>query len=170
MDTETRVKYYGQDKEIDQAVENYIKNEVLCNQSYLVDALLAVDPSVRHYSQWWDDMFKGFQYEEIENLYPDPEDWDIDECREYCEERGIDGDRVEDDVESWRKAIQESAEPAEVFEWWLVSPWLARELRALNEPILEPHEGYGAIWWGRTCTGQAIALDPTFYEIYARNH
>lgn len=162
-------KYYGQDKEIDKAVNRIINQEVLCNQSYLIDALLKTDPEACLISEHID-LLSGFSYENIENIYPDPENWDIDECREYCEEHDI-GTRENDvDVVDWRDNIRENAEPAEIFEWWLVSPWLARELRALNEPILKLHEGYGAIWWGRTCTGQAIALDPTFYEIYARNH
>lgn len=158
-----KTKYYGQDKETDRAIERIINQEVLCNQSYLVDGLLKVEMSP-------DDILDGFDYDEIENLYPDPEDWGIHQCHDYCGDHGIDAEGAENDIEEWRNAIRENSEPAEIFEWWLVSPWLARELRALNEPILELYEGYGTIWWGRTCTGQAIALDPTFYDIYARNH
>lgn len=158
-------KYYGQDKEIDQAVERIIGQEVLCNQSYLVDALLSAD-----FGTNTSDFLDIFYYEEIENLYPDPTDWDVHKCHDYCGDHGIDADGAENDVGEWRDAIRENAEPAEIFEWWLVSPWLAHALRELHEPILAVHNGYGGIWWGRTCTGQAIALDPTFYDIYARNH
>ena len=86
--------------------------------------------------------------------------------REAVEE-GISAGDIEG-LEEWREAIRDGAEAQEIYEWYLISPWLARQLRELNEPILELYEGYGSIWWGRTCTGQGIALDPTFYEIHSK--
>lgn len=53
-------------------------------------------------------------------------------------------------------------EVQEIFEWWLVTPWLAEKLVAINQPVLDNGLGH---WWGRTCTGQAIALDGTMQEI-----
>ena len=44
----------------------------------------------------------------------------------------------------------------EVFEHWLCSDWLIHKLKKQEEPILETDL---ETWWGRTCTGQAIALD-----------
>ena len=44
----------------------------------------------------------------------------------------------------------------EVFEHWLCSDWLINKLKEQEEPILETDL---ETWWGRTCTGQAIALD-----------
>lgn len=44
----------------------------------------------------------------------------------------------------------------EIYEYWLVSPYLGEKLRENGEAVLER---YGAWVWGRTCTGQAIALD-----------
>lgn len=156
MTTKTaKVKYYGEDKETDAAIERLIERDVLACQSSLIDELLKRGD------------IEGLTYEDIENLYPDTEAMDEDECKEYCEDHGILCDDL-DSIDEWRDTIQEYAEPQEIYEWWLVSPWLARALRAQNEPILELSESYGAIWWGRTCTGQAIALDPTFYDIHAR--
>jgi hypothetical protein len=61
------------------------------------------------------------------------------------------GAGTEDDGES----------PQEVYEWWAVSPWLFEELRKRGEPVIDtfPH------LWGRTTTGQAIALDGVISDI-----
>lgn len=46
-------------------------------------------------------------------------------------------------------------EPVEIFEYWLVTPWIAEKLSSYGEPIAD---NYPPIW-GRTTTGQAIKLD-----------
>jgi hypothetical protein len=51
----------------------------------------------------------------------------------------------------------------EIYEWWVVSSWLAKKLQGQGEPILE--NDYG-VWWGRTTTGQAILLDEVIERIY----
>jgi len=51
----------------------------------------------------------------------------------------------------------------EIYEWWVVSDWLAGQLEKHGEPVLI--NDYGT-WWGRTCTGQAIHLDSVIEEIY----
>lgn len=50
----------------------------------------------------------------------------------------------------------------EVFEWWLVSPYLARELKEQSEVIID---ALGCHWWGRTTSGQAIYMDGVIQEI-----
>lgn len=50
-----------------------------------------------------------------------------------------------------------------IYEWWLVSPWLLAKLQDKGEAILI--NTYGE-WWGRTCTGQSIALDDVIEDIY----
>jgi len=50
----------------------------------------------------------------------------------------------------------------EVYEHWLVSDWLLDKLREQEEPILETDY---AVWWGRTCSGQAICLDHNIQEL-----
>ena len=156
--TATKTKYYGEDKDIDRAVETLIQPEVLACQSSLVDALLSTDPMPGA-----DDLLSDFQYELIENIYPDPSEWDEEECREWCEEHI--GAQAEDaDLDELREAVRDNAEPAEIFEWWLVTEWAARKLREQGCRILTVGSD---TWWGRTCTGQSIALDPTWYDIYA---
>ena len=146
-----RIKYYGDDKETDQSIERMINREVFSCQSSLVDELMKTES------------LGGFDWGDIENLYPDVENMDAAECAEYCDDYGIPCDDLED-IDEWREAVRDGAEAKEVFEWYLVSAWLADKLDSLNEPLLK--NGYGT-WWGRTCTGQAIALDPTFYRIHA---
>lgn len=50
----------------------------------------------------------------------------------------------------------------EVFEWWLVSPYLARELKGQGEVIID---ALGCHWWGRTTSGQAIYMDDVIRKI-----
>jgi hypothetical protein len=66
-----------------------------------------------------------------------------------------------------RDAVQEHSQdhPAEVYEWWLVSDWLCRQLRDAGRPVLD--NDYGS-WWGRTCTGQALIMDGVLQELAAR--
>ena len=52
----------------------------------------------------------------------------------------------------------------EVLEWWLVTPFLAEQLRAENEIVIAEHDCY---WWGRTTSGQAIYMDNVITEICA---
>lgn len=52
-------------------------------------------------------------------------------------------------------------EPAEVYEWWLVTDWLAEKLKARGEVVIEGFTNY----WGRQCSGQAILLDNVMGEI-----
>lgn len=83
-------------------------------------------------------------------------------------ERG--GWSVEDIENIWAGHVEvtkgeEEPEPQEIFEWWLVTPWLAKELRAVGQPIID--NDFGS-WWGRTCTGQSILLDGTLQRIAAR--
>jgi len=86
-----------------------------------------------------------FQYEDIENLYKTDEELKDDGY---------------DDID---KARDDGADMKEVFEWWRVSDWLIEKLAKQGEPILRTDYGD---YWGRTCTGQAIALDSVIEEIY----
>lgn len=52
----------------------------------------------------------------------------------------------------------------EVFEWWLVSSYLARKLREQDEIVIE---ALGCHWWGRRSSGQAICLDDVIRKIAA---
>ena len=44
----------------------------------------------------------------------------------------------------------------DIMEWWLVTPWLARQLQEHDETVIEQ---YGCHWWARTTSGQAVYMD-----------
>lgn len=53
---------------------------------------------------------------------------------------------------------------SEVYEHWIVSGWLADKLEAAGERV--DKDFVGLCVWGRTCTGQGIAMDRVICEIY----
>ena len=57
------------------------------------------------------------------------------------------------------------SEPKEIYQWFIVSTWLANRLREIDQPVLDY---MGLELWGRTCCGQGIALDGTFQNISRR--
>ncbi|KKL18594.1 hypothetical protein LCGC14_2473960 [marine sediment metagenome] len=108
----------------------------------------------------------AFDIDEIENLYPDPSEWDIEGCKnwliEHLGETGYDEPEDKEDISDWRDVVNDHAEATEVYEWWPVSSWLCEELREIGEPVIDNNYGY---WWGRTCTGQPIMMDGTLQDI-----
>lgn len=173
--------------------ERYLERDIVYCQSYLVEELMSSGAD-------------GFSLEEVVNLYPDPEEWTVEQCREYLEDRGestdylpdpltMDREELEealegvslgffavdgvdepfrarllkamneeevDGVEEWRDAVRDNSEAAEVYEWWLVTDWLADKLEDAGEPILR---AANCAWWGRCTTGQSIILDGTLQNI-----
>ena len=73
-------------------------------------------------------------------------------------------------VEWWHiqsQVIEETEDYAherEVFEYYIVSDYLADELQERGEVI--EHDFYGLTIWGRTTTGQAISMDWVIQDIY----
>lgn len=55
--------------------------------------------------------------------------------------------------------------PAEVYEWWRVSPWLCAALDSIGEVTID--NGYGH-WWGRCATGQGFIMDGVLQRVAAR--
>jgi len=50
----------------------------------------------------------------------------------------------------------------EIYEWWIVTPWLAKKLEAHGHTVLQ---GLDCVYWGRQCTGQSIILDRVLQNI-----
>ena len=50
----------------------------------------------------------------------------------------------------------------EIYEWWLVTRYLATKLSGHQEVIVSDGLYY---WWGRQCTGQAILFDNVIEDI-----
>ena len=158
----------------------FVEREVIACQSMLVEELI-------------NKKIDGFSYEDVENFFIDNSD-KIDELKEKIEELENQVTEIEEELEeneetntldnsliadrnSQVKNLQKEIEtiesnieeleneqenPQEIYEWWLINKWFADKLRQQNEPILD--NDYG-IWWGRTCTGQAILLDGVISEI-----
>ena len=61
----------------------------------------------------------------------------------------------------WDK-IANIEEYDEVFEWWLVTPYIAELLKGNGEVILADYDCY---WWGRTTAGQALWMDYVIQKI-----
>lgn len=61
----------------------------------------------------------------------------------------------------WDK-IADIEEYDEVFEWWLVTPYLADMLKDNGEVILA---AYGCYWWGRQTSGQGLSMDWVIQKI-----
>lgn len=74
----------------------------------------------------------------------------------------IEGFTIDELLNAYTELEDGESEPQEIFEWWLVTRWLAEKLVAIGQPVLD--NGYGH-WWGRTCTGQAIVMDGTMQEV-----
>lgn len=56
----------------------------------------------------------------------------------------------------------------EVFEHWIIDPWLGRKLEARGEKV--DRDFAGLCVWGRTTTGQAISMDEVIGDIYDALH
>lgn len=132
-------------------IEILIDREIYANQTHLVENLL-----IKGDPDWIDS---------IENYY--------DESTEAVEDYLIYNTNIEE--KTWQEldvherldlARAEGFEPApqEIYEWWLVSDWLADKLSQFEQPVLVTNYG---TWWGRTCTGQAIKLDYVIQKIAA---
>lgn len=136
-------------------IENFVQNNIILNQSALVEHLFDTD---------------DFQYEDIENM-------NIKKCSECgddvreCTDEEIEAKELLQgaymctgcDATYGEAAADDLDASQEVFEWWLVSEYLARKLKERGEPVLE--NDYGT-WWGRTTTGQAIAMDSVIEKIW----
>ena len=61
-----------------------------------------------------------------------------------------------------QEGFAEAGDMKEVYEWYLVSDWLAEKLAEKGEAIVR----YGlSTWWGRQVTGQAVYLDSVISDI-----
>ena len=72
--------------------------------------------------------------------------------------------RSSDEAYEAIERLKDQVGPAEIFEWYsITSSFVRRALLNQGEAVLQTDYGD---WWGRSCTGQAILLDHTFWDIY----
>jgi hypothetical protein len=76
-------------------------------------------------------------------------------------------ERHADEEDAARDYIRDNASPAEVYEWWAVSPWLAARLQERGEIVFDAG---GLDVWGRCTTGQAIYMDYEIQQIAKARH
>lgn len=149
MSTETKTIYYGNASQKQREyIEAKIRQELGGCQSMLVSGALE----------------KGFfQMEDIQNPF---EPWMAGD-RGTCEHCNDDKNILHCDYdccENCWEQYEQSEHFQEIFEWWPIeSSFLVEDLLKMGEPVLS--NDYGD-WWGRTCTGQSISLDPTFWDIF----
>ena len=106
----------------------------------------------------FEDATEAQQKEAIDNYLPD------DTTTKAFIQLDDDGEYIDSDyrISSYEELcndhdIDVESEPVEVYEFWIISDWLAYRLP--SQTIL------GFNIWGRTCTGQAICLDHNIQEI-----
>jgi hypothetical protein len=121
----------------------FVEGNVLVCQSSLIDHLLGRGD------------VPGFTVDDIENLY----DASADAITEYLS-GALDTDEWRAQPPEARERLAQDhgfePEPHEIYEWWVVTPYLAKRLQELGQPLLTNDFG---TWWGRTCTGQAVYAD-----------
>ena len=127
-------------------LRDFVNKEVYCSQTMLIDELLKNGT---------------LDYGDIVNYYANLDE----EVDEAIKDIMADDDSLSEE-EAEKQAIDDLKAdqlPQEIFEWWVVSDFLAGRLEANDEPILKSDFG---TWWGRTCNGQAILLDGVIEKIF----
>lgn len=143
-------------------LQDFVNREVI----YCVSTLLnEINQNHHNLSCNYEDLYALFQgppslgeytCPECAHVWEDePGDTDQYTCPK-CKFDGVDDDDFE------------PTEYREIFEHWIVSDWLADKLAYHGEAVCK--DFYGLTVWGRTCTGQRIALDGLIERIYDELH
>ena len=130
----------------EQALDSIVTREIYACQSALIEDALKQ---------------QLFTVDEIYNLYR-PFDGRV-LPQTVCNRCNCEFALLDNETGQCENCFEETQEPQEIFEWWLVSSWFGKKLLLEGEPVID--NGYG-VWWGRTTTGQAISLDYIIEKIY----
>ena len=159
------MKHYDYNSNKNQTIKDrFVQREIIACISDMAEHLFSYDGD--KYANW----------DEWENLYVtrcpkclEPVD-EWEEVNEYDVEH-IDSDEIANEYMDYGVKCphcgiiyeeEPETEPQEIYEYWIVTPWLGEKLRDKGEPVLER---WGGWIWGRTCTGQAILLDSVISSI-----
>lgn len=123
----------------------FVEREVYTCFSYEMEAILRASSEQSQYKK----DYPLLSYDDIENFYEDK-----------CQNCG--SDDIVDGVCKDCKSEEVENEPKEVYEWWIVSSYLAEKLKEENQAIAEWGNNF---YWGRETTGQAILLDGVISRI-----
>lgn len=144
--------------------DQLVQREVIYCVSYLINELVKQD-------KYMDELLPVCIQDDWETPATE-EGWDNDNTDEYgCHYfLNTDGSKwaAKNDASGWRdlcEAHDIDPQTNEAFEHWIVSGWLADKLEAEGEMIVR--DFLGMTIWGRSCTGQAIAMDGVIQKIHA---
>lgn len=146
--------------QIEEYAERIADRDILhCDSALVSDALKeSSSGTLNEFTGEW-------TFDNVTNLRPDPSNWDFEECKDWLEGEGHEwGEYV--DLEDARAEVNDMASDAEVYEWWRVTSWLASQLTAIGQVVLD--NNYGT-WWGRCTTGQSMLMDGVLQRVAARN-
>lgn len=141
---------------------DFVGKEIFSNANGMVEYILQTTlESSENYNN------APFNEDDVENLYTDNSD-DIEakkvEIETLEENEEISDEERENQIDTLNEEIEEleeeQQERKEVYEWWIVSSYLADKLRKKGQVVI-PHMNI----WGRCATGQAILLDNVISEI-----
>lgn len=161
----------AKEKQLEEKAElfasNYVKNEILVNQSHLVEDLLS--KGMLNFED-----IKNYYIYKVDNKLTDSyEEMSYDQFEEYKEnvqDKINELEEAGEDASEWKSHLEEMEDlestPQEVLEWWVVTDWFKEQLLKENEPILESDY---ETWWGRTTSGQAITMDGVIRAIARKN-
>lgn len=127
-------------------IEKFVEQEIYACQSSLIEDALSK---------------KFFSIDDIENIYR-PFDGKLIKPS-VCIRCESEFPFLDSETGECEECFEENLEPQEIYEWWLVSPWLKNMLLIEGQPVL--CNVYG-VWWGRCTTGQAISMDDVIQQIY----
>lgn len=169
-------------------------HEVLCCDSGLVTELVRLVARGDGRGDW-PDLAEAFEYDQIRNLYADPDGWTGDQCltwlyeqtgeRNYADRagRGWDNEvaafaRHEGYTEGdkyWDQYVEEQTQELRdgVREYSQDHPAEVYEWWRVSQWLCDQLHAIGEVtidngygcWWGRTCTGQGMIMDGTLQAV-----
>lgn len=145
-------------------LDKFVDREVHANVTDMVEFILKSEDY---------NMDAPFTWEDVENVYVDNSS-EIEELKEEIEEledKQCEPSISEEEYEFLEGQINkiydkieelegEQDEPNEVYQWFLVSPWLCDKLKDRGEVVIESES-----LWGRGTCGQSISLDWVIADI-----
>lgn len=147
------------ERELQKAVEEFIGQEVLSNITGLVDELNKADVLLDDYPHMYEGRASWGEWTcpNCKHTWDDePEAIICPKCKENPLHRGD------------ASVLFEATEHHPIFEYWIVSLWLANQLEDRGQSV--EHDFYGLRVWGRGSTGQSMVLDRIIREIYEFSH
>lgn len=154
--------------ELQALCEEFVRNNQFVNQSHLVS-----DALDQNFFEWSD--LEGLDIYRFSDIDGNVVELTKEQYEDYLAQlkQSINAAEIDDndpeDILMYKQHLDYitwlSPESQEIYEWWLVEDHIARELLIQGEPILQNNYG---IWWGRTCSGQAISMDTPIQKIVAK--